>query len=183
VRVWDLTSGRCEHVLTSHYIWVVVVSADGSRAVTISPSEGARVWDLASGRCEHVLTDQTHGMHTGYYPRVMAVAVSADGSRAVTGSGDGTVRVWDLVSGRCEHLLTGHAGSVVAVAVSADGSRAVTGGSADQTVRLWDLISGQQIDQWNCEYDITSLGASLRLLHIAAGDTSGQVHILDLGAS
>jgi WD40 repeat protein len=175
-RVWDLASGRCEHELPGHYGYVkaVAVSADGNRAVTSSGDGTVRVWDLASGRCEHELT--------GHTDLVGAVAISADGTRAVTGSADWTARVWDLASGCCEHVLTGHTDLVGAVAISADGTRTITGGSHDHTVRLWDLLSGQQIDQWHGEQQITSIGASLDLLHIAAGDRSGQVHILDLGA-
>ena len=124
----------------------------------------------ASGRCEHVLA--------GHTSKVEAVAVSADGARAVTGSGD--ARVWDLASGRCEHVLKGHTDAVAAVAVSADGARAVTG-SDDGTVRLWDLDSGQQIDRWDAEKGVTSIGGSQHLLRVVAGDAAGQVHILDLG--
>ena len=165
-------SGRCEHVLAGHTskVEAVAVSADGARAVT--GSGDARVWDLASGRCEHVLAG-----HTSW---VRAVAVSADGARAVTGSFDRDARVWDLASGRCEHVLKGHTDAVAAVAVSADGARAVTG-SDDGTVRLWDLDSGQQIDRWDAEKGVTSIGGSQHLLRVVAGDAAGQVHILDLG--
>ena len=70
-RVWNLISGRCEHVLAGH--------TDAARAVTGSGDHTARVWNLISGRCEHVLA--------GHTDAVAAVAVSADGARAVTGSG------------------------------------------------------------------------------------------------
>ena len=173
-RVWDLASGRCEHELTGHTkgVGAVAVSADGTRAVTGSHDRTARVWDLASGRCEHELT--------GHTDTVWAVAVSADGTRAVTGSDDRTARVWNLASGRCEHELIGHTDTVGAVAVSADGTRAVTG-SHDQTARVWNLVAGRQIDEWRAERRIASLGGSLHLLHVVAGDDGGQVHILDLG--
>ena len=65
------------------------------------------------------------------------------------------------------------------MAVSADGTRAVTG-SHDGNVRLWDVAYGQQIDQWDGDSEITSIGGSQQLLRIAAGDATGQVHILDL---
>ena len=39
-RLWDLATGRCEHVLTGHtdQVQPVAVSADGSRAVTAAPA-------------------------------------------------------------------------------------------------------------------------------------------------
>jgi len=77
-------------------------------------------------------------------------------------------------------VLTGHTGAVEAVAVSADGALAATG-SHDSTVRVWNLDSGQQMDRWDAENGITSIGGSQHLLCVVAGDAAGHVHILALG--
>jgi WD40 repeat protein len=87
---------------------------------------------------------------------------------------------WNLASGRRQRVLAGHTYMVEAVAVSADGTRAI-GSSDDSTVQLWDIDSGQQMDRWDAENGITSIGGSQHLLRVVAGDAAGQVHILALG--
>jgi WD40 repeat protein len=135
-----------------------------------------RVWDLASGECQHVLTG-----HTG---TVIAVAV-AEG-RVISASYDLTLRVWDLASGECQHVLTGHTGWVRAVAV-AEGR--VISASDDHTLRVWDLESGQEVARWEGDAgfvacDATALdisaGEGRPSLVIAAGDSGGHVHALEL---
>jgi WD40 repeat protein len=168
---WDLESARNRFLSTSRLPQEEEEEPSPDGISAESGDHIARVWDVASGQCERTLPGS-----------VRVVAITPDGTRAITGSDDGNVRVWDLASGHCKNELTGHTGPINSVIISTDGTRAVTSGSGENTIRLWDLVSGQQIDQWNCEWRITSLGASLDLLHIAAGDSSGQIHILDLGS-
>ena len=53
LQVWDLTSGRCVHVLSGHTkkVTCLVVTPDGQRAVTGSDDGTLRIWDLLSGNC------------------------------------------------------------------------------------------------------------------------------------
>ena len=157
-RIWNLTTGACEHQLAGHgdRIFTAVISADGARAVTGAADRMGRVWNLISGRCEHELIG-----HSGY---VRAAAISADGTRSITASVDGTARVWDLITGSCEYELTGHAGSVTAVAMNADGSLAVTG-SDDNTARVWDLAAG------TCAYELAGHTQAVGAVAISARGT------------
>jgi tetratricopeptide (TPR) repeat protein len=96
--MWDLDSGEVLHTLEGHTerVSAVVVTSDGSRAVSCSDDETLKVWDLESGEVLHTLE--------GHTDEVTAVAVTPDGSRAVSGSNDGTLKVWDLESGEVLHI-------------------------------------------------------------------------------
>ncbi len=176
VRVWDLTTGECLHVLQGHTQWVRAVAVADGRAVSGSEDKTVRVWDLATGECLHVLQ--------GHSADVRAIAV-AEG-RVVSGSNDQTVRVWDLATGECLHVLEGHSANVMAVAI-AEGR--VVSGSEDKTVRVWDLESGQEVTKWEgeagiltCHTIVLDIGANEERssLVIVAGDRGGYVHGLQL---
>jgi WD40 repeat protein len=104
----------------------------------------------------------------------MSVALSADGRRALSGSGDKTLRVWDLEGDEPARVLKGHTGSVNAVARSGDGRRAVSG-SEDKTLCVWDIESGRCLAAFTCDGGVWS--CSWAGNHIAAGDSTGRVHL------
>ena len=58
VRVWEATSGRLLHTLTSHAggVYAVGWQPDGSRLVSGGDDETVRVWEATSGRLLHTLT-------------------------------------------------------------------------------------------------------------------------------
>ncbi len=173
VRAWDLAGTGDARVLTGHdgEVAAVAVSADGRTAVSGSWEDGTvRVWDLTGTAAPRVLTGHADWV-------VAAVAVSADGGIAVGGGADGTVRVWDLTGTGDPRVLTGHAGEVAAVAVSADGRTAVSGG-ADRTVRVWDLADDREQARWIADGGILAVGFNTAIT--VAGDTTGQVHALQL---
>jgi WD40 repeat protein len=121
-----------------HTAWVhaVVLTPDGSYAISGSWDGTSRVWDLESGQSVRTLEG-----HTGW---VNSVAVTPDGERAISTSSDRTLRVWDLESGQSVCTLEGHLDAVNAVAVTPDGERAISA-SSDRTLRVWDLKSGQLV--------------------------------------
>jgi Tol biopolymer transport system component len=120
-------------------IRAVVVSVDGSRAVSASDDRTVRLWDGATGK-----ELRRFEGHTG---AVVAVALSPDGRRIVSGSQDRTVRVWESETGKELRVLKGHTDAVSAVAFSPDGRRVLSGGQ-DFSVRLWDSATGQEIRQF-----------------------------------
>ena len=54
LRVWDLASGQCLHVLEGHTDEVTAVAVAEGRVVSGSRGQTLRVWDLAFGQCLHV---------------------------------------------------------------------------------------------------------------------------------
>jgi WD40 repeat protein len=114
---------------------------------------------------------------TGHTGDVHRMAVSADGRTAVSGGADGTVRVWDLARTAAPRELTGHTDDVYAVAVSTDGRTAVSGGH-DGTVRVWDLADVREQARWIADAPI--MAVAFKTTVAVAGDTAGQVHVLQL---
>lgn len=138
VRVWDIESGRCVHILAghSHQIMSVAITPDGLRAVSASRDKTLRVWDIERGESLRIVC--------GHAESVQAVAMTADGSRAVSASLDKTVRVWDLNGDQPSQEIEGHTNSVKSVALTSDGRRAISG-SYDRTLRVWDTRTGQSL--------------------------------------
>lgn len=106
LRVWDVTTGRCEHVLTGHVAAVRCVQYDGRRVVSGGYDYMVKVWDPETEVCLHTLQGHTNRVYS----------LQFDGAFVVSGSLDTSIRVWDAETGTdASHTL--HP-LVVVVAVS-----------------------------------------------------------------
>ncbi len=136
VRLWDLQSSQCRHVLEGHTgsVNALMVDPHGQWLASASDDQTVRVWNTQSGQCNQVLASHNDS--------VLALAVDPHGQWLASGSSDKTVHVWDIQSSQCRHVLEGHTGQVRALAVDPQGLW-LASGSSDQTIRLWDVQSGQ----------------------------------------
>ena len=153
LRVWDIESSKCLHILKGHSnsVNAVSITPDGRLAVSgcnkNSSDNTLRIWDIESGKCLHTL--ERHSFFA------CAVSITPDGRLAV--SGDSNLRVWDIESGKCLHTLKGHSKRfssqkltsrgdleklVSTVSITPDGRLAISGGW-DSTLRVWDIESGK----------------------------------------
>jgi cytochrome c len=115
----------------------IVISADGTLALTCGFDDQVILWDVAARQPIHRLE--------GHEAAVNAVAfLPPDDSRGISAGDDGTLRLWDLESGKELRRFDGHSKKVVSVAVSPDG-RLAASASWDRTVRLWDIETGQEL--------------------------------------
>ncbi|KAF7964353.1 hypothetical protein HWV62_9669, partial [Athelia sp. TMB] len=161
VRVWDVRSGHCLHVLRGHTATVRCLAAlpPPSSTATATPPyvvsggrEGTlRLWDVRRGAGAGVLRGHGDSVRS-----VVSARTPAGGVVVVSGSYDATVRVWDVVAegevgegmvgegeegvGRCKWVLMGHQQQVYVVAC--DGTYVASGG-LDATVRVWSVESGE----------------------------------------
>jgi WD40 repeat protein len=89
VRLWDVASGECLHVLDRHSnrVYAVEFSPDGTRLATASDDQSIVIWEPVRG--DELLTLIGHERY------VYALAFSPDGRQLVSGSGDHTALVWD----------------------------------------------------------------------------------------
>ncbi|MEM9486288.1 MAG: NB-ARC domain-containing protein, partial [Cyanobacteria bacterium P01_F01_bin.116] len=132
VRLWDVDTGECLHVLEGHQNWVMSVafSPDGMLLASGSADRTVRLWNVTTGECLHVLNGHGHG--------IWSVAFAPNGDYLASGSADCTIRLWAARTGECLQTLTDHKHGVWSVAFSPDG-KLLASGSADQTIRLWDM--------------------------------------------
>lgn len=168
VRVWDLRTGECKHVLRGHTSTVRCLKVLDGKPIAVSGSRDStlRVWNVETGEQVHLLAGHQHSV------RCIEVA----GNKVASGSYDGTCRVWDLDTGRCLHTLRGHIHYIYAVAF--DGKRVATG-SLDSTVRVWSAETGECLALFQGH---TSLVGQLQLLDntLVTGGSDGRVIVFSL---
>ncbi|KAF8183153.1 WD40 repeat-like protein, partial [Pholiota molesta] len=130
VRVWDIISGRCKHVLRGHTHKVYSVVLDLSRHQSCSGSMdgNVRVWNIQNGECLRTLTGHTSVVgQLGLSP-----------SYLVSAAADSTLRVWDAEGGQLQHTLTAHTGAITCF--QHDEFKLLSGSDGD--LKLWDVRDG-----------------------------------------
>jgi len=135
VRIWDVGTGRCHHVLCGHsdQVTSVVYSPRGDQVASGSHDCTVRIWDTEAGYCLHILT--------GHINHVWSVKYSPNFNKIISGSEDCTVRAWNTETGECSFILIGHESGVRMVVCSQQGDQ-IASISQDEKVRLWDVSTG-----------------------------------------
>jgi WD40 repeat protein len=113
-------------------VYRVVVSSDGSRALSGTQDKTVRIWDLEIGK--------EMGCFRHHADEITSVALSPDGRRAVSTSADNTMLLWDVDKGNVLHQLPGASCAVF----SPDGRHVLSGGR-DEFMRLWDVKTGKEL--------------------------------------
>jgi len=97
VRIWDLETGQCKHLLNGHTSLVGLLGLSPNRLVSAAADATLRVWNPESGENQHVLA-----AHTG-----AITCFQHDEFKILSGS-DGNLKMWDIRDGNvCRDLLTG----------------------------------------------------------------------------
>ena len=90
MRLWELDTGRCIHVLEGHrnHINCLAWNCNNNYALSGSDDKTVRLWEIETGCCLCVLK--------GHSMAVRSVAWSTDGCHAFSGDRSGGIRVWDM---------------------------------------------------------------------------------------
>ena len=64
LRLWNVESGQCLHVLMGHMAAVRCVQYDGKRVVSGAYDYTVRVWDPETENCVHVLSGHTNRVYS-----------------------------------------------------------------------------------------------------------------------
>lgn len=126
-----------ERTLTGHtnYVWDVVVTPDGRRAISASNDRTAGLWDLQSG--------QRICVYSGPDSEVCSIALSPDGTHVAGGCLNGEVFVWPIASPDCLQRFD-HRAPDAKVAWS---RTAVLTGGSDGWLREWSP-DGELEHEW-----------------------------------
>ncbi len=110
----------------------IAVSADGTRAMSVSFDQSAILWRLDEGSASAVLR-----FHEGAVNAVVAL----NGGRFATGGEDGRIAFWMPGNPVPERVVAEHKGAVSGLALSPDGGVLASSGW-DETIRLTPLAGG-----------------------------------------
>lgn len=139
VRVWEIATGKCVHVLSGHAApaELVAITQNGTRAVSCARDDGRdtswRLWDVINGIC------LGHGNVHG--PTIDAIAISGDGRIIVTVGGC-AVTVWDATWASCLRRF-GDSSNVngSCLTITPDSKMGAT--SFGTRISVWELASGR----------------------------------------
>ncbi len=155
LRVLDVPTGRCEHVIRS-VAWTgggrlhaLATADDGNLAVVVAVKpvvhygeterSAILVCDTRNGRVVHALVG-----HTG---RPYAVAFTPDQTQVVSAADDGNIRIWSLLDGTCVRTIDkgpGRVSDASALVVTPDG-RTIVASTDDRNLGVWSFDTGERI--------------------------------------
>lgn len=204
IRVWDLRTARCVHVLKGHNgpVRAISLTPDGKTVVSGGSDGTVQLWSAEQGTCLGVIENIGGGVN--------AVSITPDGHIAVISTGigramilgndnkvefDNHVCILDLKTGskmgECEvpeNLQFHNAGAIRSISISPDGQQ-VTGifehGFSHQysnrfpdtrALLAWEKVS--EVDNWKCVGawpDITSICMTPEGTNYITGDVAGTI--------
>ncbi|GMM50784.1 SCF ubiquitin ligase complex subunit [Starmerella bacillaris] len=131
VRVWDLGTNKCRHVLEGHEnkVYAAIIDPERNRCISASMDNHIKVWDLDTGAELYTLDG-----HTG-----LVGLLGLRDNILVSAAADKTLRIWNPESGKLVHNLVGHDTAILCF--DHDGRRVVSG--SERHLKLWDTRSGE----------------------------------------
>ncbi len=139
VRVWNLSTGTCNHILAGHTSLVGLLGLSPSYLVSAAADSTLRVWDPDSGELRHTLA-----AHNG-----AITCFQHDEFKVLSGS-DGTLKMWDIRDGsQVRDLLTGIVG-VWQVVFEGRWCVAASNRMDSTVLDVWDFGNDED-DEWEGE--------------------------------
>ena len=178
IRVWDVETGACKHILKGHSASVLSLQYDDQILVSVSSDGQVFVWDFASilatqkptspsesefapaidpesGALVHDKADRVHCVLRDHTSAVLDVVF--DANWIVTGSKDATVRVWrrsdvplspSTPSSSAPVAWRKFAHTGPVNAVDLQGNQVVSA-SGEGSMYLWDLETGEKVHMFS----------------------------------
>jgi hypothetical protein len=149
----------------------VVVTGDGTTAITASKDHATRVWRLASGRLAYTVPTPADVSNIYADPGMTHVVASTT---------DGRVQVWDAGNGApIMEIPTFRTALVTSFAADSTGTVGV-GGDADGNATVWDLTAGEPVRRLPCRTLVTAVAITPDASVAATGSAHGDVTVWDL---
>ncbi len=135
VRVWDLDTMRCRHVLQASHtrICAIAISSDSQHLASSDMNGRLWLWPLAN--------DQPSQPLEGHRHEIDALAFHPSQPQLASGSTSGTIRLWHTSRGTTQHTFRHRAG-ITHLVFSTDGKYLISG-DRQGLICVWDLDKHQ----------------------------------------
>jgi WD40 repeat protein len=145
--IWDLEKGV--RVSQQGGISVgtdaLVISENGTYAVSISGPQDLKVWDVTNGELRYQLN----------HKRDVSIVRLAGKNMMVSGTEDGTIFIWDLDKGELIRKVKHHAQKIAAIAFQSKGT--VMSASTDGRTVIWQMSDGKILAEYELNAPIVGL--------------------------
>uniref|UniRef100_A0A183BVJ3 WD_REPEATS_REGION domain-containing protein n=1 Tax=Globodera pallida TaxID=36090 RepID=A0A183BVJ3_GLOPA len=159
------------HCLKDSYIRSCKLFPDASTLIVGGETRTICVWDLNSEKMKTTLDCEAEICY--------ALAITPDCRLCFSCCSNGSVGIWDLQNELKIGQLDGHTGGASCMDISADGVRLWTGG-LDNSVRCWDIRERAELNKYNLESQIFSLGCCPTNDWVAVGLQNNKVEVLHM---
>ncbi|KAI3418016.1 Transducin-like enhancer protein 4 [Globodera pallida] len=159
------------HCLKDSYIRSCKLFPDASTLIVGGETRTICVWDLNSEKMKTTLDCEAEACY--------ALAITPDCRLCFSCCSNGSIGIWDLQNELKIGQLDGHTDGASCMDLSADGVRLWTGG-LDNSVRCWDIGERAELNKYNLESQIFSLGCCPTNDWVAVGLQNNKVEVLHM---
>jgi F-box and WD-40 domain protein CDC4 len=96
IRVWDIASGDCRHVLAGHTSGVLSMTIFNNKLVSGSFDRTVKIWDLSNAQCLQTLEGHAGG--------ISILGLNENKTLLAAGYGRGNFTIWRLAEGLVVYL-------------------------------------------------------------------------------
>ncbi|GIW46044.1 MAG: hypothetical protein KatS3mg077_3326 [Candidatus Binatia bacterium] len=174
VQVWDVDTRVSRATLAGHSRQVAALAMSPDASLLASGDLGGHIvtWEWAAGRSLH--SWKAHGS------AVRALAFLAGGDVLASGSDDGQLKLWRVCDGAIVSQVSAHEGGVTQILPLWDPRWWLTAG-VDGTIRIWNTEQPNSgVVLHRSDAPIVALACTAEGWHLAFGDASGRVRLLQL---
>ncbi|BBM82117.1 DUF4062 domain-containing protein [Candidatus Uabimicrobium amorphum] len=155
VRVWDLYTGECLHILRGH--GTPIESArhikEGKQILSVSRSGRIVIWDAQTGETLQIIETEEAKSKV----KVAKMDISADEKIvALSSSNENSIRLWHMDSWQMWKVLSGHEDWVKDVAFHPT-KTILASASKDYTVRIWDYELEKELYSFRHDAEVWSV--------------------------
>ncbi|XP_075587885.1 transducin-like enhancer protein 3 isoform X3 [Dermatophagoides farinae] len=182
VKMWDIINqqqnsktpvAQLDCLQRENYIRSCKLLPDGRTLIVGGEATTICIWDL------NLPTPKIKGELSSSAPACYALAISQDSKFCYSCCSDGNIAVWDLHNQTLVRHFEGHTDGASCIDISPDGQKLISGG-LDSTVRTWDLRENRQLNQYDFNSQIFSLGYCPTGEWLAVGMESSNVEVLNV---
>lgn len=148
---FDMATGEQGAPFNDEHGWQimkVVLTADGTRAATVSSDKTVKLWDVSNGKAINTMTDHTERVRYGAFsPSGKYLLTSTNEQWPYTSPASVTARIWNGETGDAISDFTAHKDNIQ-IALFGPNEKVVFTGGKDSNGFLSEVATGNQIHRF-----------------------------------